>query len=118
MSAETLMLDVRDDIRSGREPFSRIMKAASDLGAAAELLIIAPFEPVPLYAVLSKQGLGHQSRAMDSGDWEIRFTRRLAAAGEKEQTALSLEGASSPLPSPPEEERETLRALQGVIETG
>ena len=43
-----MTMDVRDYIRSGHEPFSKIMNAAAALQADEQLLLIAPFEPRPL----------------------------------------------------------------------
>jgi uncharacterized protein (DUF2249 family) len=76
---QTVTVDVRDDIRSGREPFSKIMSAAAELKESQELLIIAPFEPVPLFAILQQQGFSYASRPMLSGDWEVLFTRHADA---------------------------------------
>jgi uncharacterized protein (DUF2249 family) len=70
------MLDVRDDIRNGRESFSKIMSAAAELLAGDQLLLIAPFEPVPLFAVLKKHGFQHTARPAESGDWEVLITRQ------------------------------------------
>jgi len=75
MSNQTITVDARDDIRSGREPFSKIMKAAAAMQAGESLLVIAPFEPTPLFRVLEKQGFAHTGQATTSGDWEILFTR-------------------------------------------
>jgi len=75
MNNETVTLDVREDIRHGCEPFSRIMKAVAALGAGQQLLLIAPFEPVPLFAILAKQGFGHTAHHLESGDCEVRFAR-------------------------------------------
>lgn len=72
---EEVILDVREDIRQGREPFSRIMTAVAGLGADQQLRLIAPFEPVPLFHVLARQGFQHTARANESGDWEVLFTR-------------------------------------------
>jgi uncharacterized protein (DUF2249 family) len=79
MSNKTITVDVRDDIRSGREPFSKIMNAAAAMQAGESLLVIAPFEPVPLFRVLEKQGFFHTGHATTSGDWEILFTRQPGA---------------------------------------
>ena len=76
MNAETITLDVREDIRNGREPFDRIMKTVDALEEGQSLLLIAPFEPLPLYGVLAGHGLHHQSSTMSGGDWEIRFSHR------------------------------------------
>ena len=74
MNSKTVTIDVREDIRSGREPFSKIMGAVSALRANEQLRLIAPFEPVPLVAVLAKQGFTHSAKAVGAGDWEVVFT--------------------------------------------
>jgi uncharacterized protein (DUF2249 family) len=66
-------LDVRDDLRSGREPFSRIMAARRDLPEGAVLRLRAIFEPVPLYEVFRKQGFAHWTERLASDDWRIWF---------------------------------------------
>lgn len=75
MSANTTTLDVREDIRAGREPFSKIMAAVAGLAAQESLLIIAPFEPAPLFHVLARQGSAHESKQTPAGDWQVLFTR-------------------------------------------
>jgi len=79
MSTKTVTLDVREDLRRGREPFSKIMSAAAGLGDGEALRVIAPFEPVPLFGVLAQQGFAHVARAMADGSWEVSFTREVAA---------------------------------------
>lgn len=80
MSANTTTLDVREDIRAGREPFSKIMAAVAGLAAQENLLIIAPFEPAPLFQVLAKQGFTHESKQTPAGDWQVLFTRNAEEA--------------------------------------
>ena len=75
MNDTAVTLDVREDIRQGREPFSRIIAAAAALQPDGQLFLIAPFEPVPLYAVLGKQGFLHSAQQITGGDWQVRFTR-------------------------------------------
>jgi len=75
MDNQIITLDVREDIHNGREPFSKIMNAVAELQAEQQLLVIAPFEPVPLFHVMKKQGFGHAAKAIGSGDWEVLFTR-------------------------------------------
>jgi len=74
MTDKTVTVDVREDIRAGREPFSKIMTAAADLTADQELLLIAPFEPKPLFGVLAKKGFQHRSREIGQGHWEVLFS--------------------------------------------
>ena len=75
MNNETVTIDVRDDIRHGREPLSKIMKAIRDLDPGQQVLLIAPFRPVPLFALLSKKGFVHHAHQVDNGDWEVVFMR-------------------------------------------
>ncbi|HXP60133.1 MAG TPA: DUF2249 domain-containing protein [Dongiaceae bacterium] len=73
-------VDVREDIRQGREPFSKIMNAAAALQNDEQLLVIVPFEPVPLVRALEKQGFRHTSHSVAAGEWEVRFTRQTMAS--------------------------------------
>jgi uncharacterized protein (DUF2249 family) len=75
MNRTTVLLDVRDDIRSGREPFSKIMSTAATLRADEQLLLVAPFEPVPLFHALKAKGFRHSAQPNGSGDWEVLFVR-------------------------------------------
>lgn len=69
-------LDVRDDLRNGREPFSRIMAAKAALPKGGVLRLRATFEPMPLYAVLGKQGFDHWTEEFDADDWRVWFYPR------------------------------------------
>ena len=73
--ARVVEVDVRDDLRAGREPFSRIMAAVGTLGSNEVLHLRAIFEPVPLYAVLQKRGFVHAARAHAPDDWSVWFWR-------------------------------------------
>jgi uncharacterized protein (DUF2249 family) len=88
-------LDVRDDIRNGREPFSRIMQAVAGLRDADDLLLIAPFEPAPLYALLAQQGLGHETRRIDGDDYEIRFSRAILNTSPEKKDAAARTGTKA-----------------------
>lgn len=68
-------LDVRPVLANGAEPFTMIMEAAAGVPDAGALELTAPFEPVPLYAVLSRQGFGHVTAALPAGDVQVRFVR-------------------------------------------
>ncbi len=74
--AELLVdLDVREDLRSGREPFARIMGAARTLSPESVLRVRAIFEPAPLYGVFAKKGLSHFTEQLAPDDWRIWFFR-------------------------------------------
>lgn len=73
--ARIVEVDVREDLRKGHEPFSRIMATLSALGADEVLRLRATFEPIPLYALLEKRGLVHEARADSMDDWSVWFWR-------------------------------------------
>jgi uncharacterized protein (DUF2249 family) len=87
MSKNVFTLDVREDIRQGREPFSRIMQAVAGLKDQQDLLLIAPFKPAPLFGVLAAQGFSHDATETATGDWEVRFTRGAEATAGIESRA-------------------------------
>ena len=70
-----MVVDVREDIRAGREPFERIMAAVGSLADGEELLLINEFEPVPLYEVMSTRGFSHETERRPDGEWRVRFFR-------------------------------------------
>src|SRR5512137_544880 len=80
MNEKVVTIDVRDDIRRGRQPCARITEAADALKDGEALRLIAPFEPVPLFSLLGDKGFSHQATPLGSGDWEVLFTRNAAPA--------------------------------------
>lgn len=73
MSDSVVRLDVREDLAQGREPFSKIMQTAADLRQGDKLLLIVPFKPTPLFAVMAQRGFRHEARPTPEGDWEVLF---------------------------------------------
>ncbi len=73
--APVVELDVREDLRQGREPFSRIMSAVAALRDDDVLRLRATFEPAPLFTVLGKRGFSHESTAHAADDWSVWFWR-------------------------------------------
>lgn len=69
------VLDVRPELEAGGEPFVRIMEAAAEIAPGASLVLIAPFEPVPLYGALGAQGFSHATECVANDEWVVRFTR-------------------------------------------
>jgi uncharacterized protein (DUF2249 family) len=66
-------LDVREDLRHGREPLSTIMAAITSLGPGEVLVLRTPFEPLPLYHVLGRRGFAHWAEQHGPQDWSIWF---------------------------------------------
>ncbi len=66
-------VDARPIIAAGDEPFEAIMAAASALEPTEELVVLAPFEPVPLEGVLGAQGFTYEAEDLGDGDWRVTF---------------------------------------------
>lgn len=79
-SAPVTEVDVRDDLRQGREPLARIMAAVSALADGEILRVRAIFEPVPLFTLLGKRGFLHESIEHAADDWSVWFWRDGATA--------------------------------------
>lgn len=69
-------VDARPIIAAGDEPFETIMSAVSTLPEGEELVVLAPFEPVPLEGVLSSQGFSYEPEEIGGGDWLVTFRRQ------------------------------------------
>lgn len=72
------MLDVRQMMAVGKEPFDAIMAAVGELGPEEEFELFAPLDPIPLYQVLGAQGFSHQTEALSGGDYRVVFRREVA----------------------------------------
>jgi uncharacterized protein (DUF2249 family) len=121
-------LDVREDLRNGQEPFSKIMAAFATLGEGEVLHLRATFEPVPLFAVMDKRGFVHSSEQHAAEDWSVWFHRpRDAAKPAEVAPAAQTPLAASPIPDaltemridvrgmePPEPMLRTLEALEAL----
>jgi uncharacterized protein (DUF2249 family) len=120
-------LDVREDLRSGVEPFSRIMAARRSLPEDGILRLRAIFEPVPLYAVFGKQGFLHWTERLGAEDWRVWFypglSREVEASGEAEAGCGEPGGGKGPDRvvvldvrglEPPEPMLRTLHALESL----
>ncbi|MDA8035061.1 MAG: DUF2249 domain-containing protein [Actinomycetota bacterium] len=69
------LVDARPILQAGGEPFEAIMAAAAGLADGEELVVLAPFEPVPLEGVLSSQGFDYDAVEIGSGNWRVTFRR-------------------------------------------
>ncbi|HZY30253.1 MAG TPA: DUF2249 domain-containing protein [Candidatus Methylomirabilis sp.] len=74
-SSKIVTVDVREDIRQGREPFEKIMAAVDQLQPDEALLLINSFEPRPLYRVMAQSGFTHCTEQTAAGDWKVYFRR-------------------------------------------
>lgn len=89
-------LDVRDDLRSGREPLARILTVAGALPAGGVLHLRTPFEPAPLFYVLSQRGFAHHTESYADDDWSSWFWRSESPPAPAARPARSLAAALVP----------------------
>lgn len=68
-----VVVDVRPDLTRGQEPFSKIMSAARAVAPGGRLILLTPFEPVPLYGVLEKLGFAHATEELGAEDFRVTF---------------------------------------------
>lgn len=69
------ILDVRPVLEQGGEPFVQIMETAERVPMGKSLVLIAPFEPAPLYEALGARGFSHATERLSDDEWIIRFVR-------------------------------------------
>jgi len=84
MNSRINTLDVREDFRAGQHPCDKIQNALSGVAPGETLRLLVPFEPVPLFQVAARNGLGHRSSQTPEGDWEILFSHDPDAATQAE----------------------------------
>lgn len=78
-AAEPVVLDVRPIFARGETPCEAIDAAVASVVPGQSLVLLVPFEPVPLYAKLRAQGFTSQTQQLDDGTWRIEFLRGQAA---------------------------------------
>ncbi len=69
-------LDVREDLRDGREPFEIIMAFQAGLAPGEPWELVAAFRPWPLINLMSGQGYEAEAAEWPDGSWLVAFTPR------------------------------------------
>lgn len=72
-----VIVDARPLIARGEPPLNAIETAVAKLKPGQSLVVLAPFNPVPLYEFLAAQGFSHRSRQIENGGWRVEFRRDL-----------------------------------------
>ena len=70
-----LQLDTRPIFARGDTPCQAIDDAAASLTPGQPLVLIVPFEPIPLYAKLGKEGFTHQAKQLADSSWHVEFRK-------------------------------------------
>jgi uncharacterized protein (DUF2249 family) len=68
-------LDVRELLARGMQPLPLILEMADALEPGRVLHVRSPFEPVPLYTVMSDRGFTHRASKFADDDWSSWFWR-------------------------------------------
>jgi uncharacterized protein (DUF2249 family) len=74
-SSGPVELDTRPIFQRGETPCAAIDEAVARVGPGQTLTLLVPFEPVPLYAKLGREGFAHQSQQLGDGSWRVEFRR-------------------------------------------
>lgn len=82
--ADIVEADVREDLRKGREPFQLIMAARDKVPEDGALVVLATFEPAPLYRVMEKAGWAHHTEELGPEDWRVWFHRPVTVLDVRE----------------------------------
>jgi uncharacterized protein (DUF2249 family) len=91
-----IVLDVREDIRTGKDPFLKIMDAVKRIEAGNALLIVNTFEPTPLISILLKKGYGYYMEVKGDDLVHTYFWLQgahITAAADDKNTTDSFDGA-------------------------
>ena len=70
------VVDVREDLRVGGEPFPKIMTAAMQIQPGEVFVLLAIFEPKPLYEVLKTSGFEAWPERLAEDDWKIYLHKK------------------------------------------
>jgi hypothetical protein len=76
---DPLLLDTRPIFERGDTPCQAIDDATASLQPGQSLVLLVPFEPVPLYAKLGREGFAHQTIQLPDGTWQATFRKENAA---------------------------------------
>jgi uncharacterized protein (DUF2249 family) len=75
ITSRARIFDARPVLAAGEEPFAALLEAAAMVSGDEVLVVYAPFEPVPLEAVLGEQGFRHVADQIDEETWRVTFLR-------------------------------------------
>lgn len=72
---EPLVLDTRPIFARGESPCVPIDDCVAALKPGQRFVLLATFEPAPLYAKLGREGFSHQSKQLPDGTWRVEFRK-------------------------------------------
>ena len=78
-ATDTIVLDVRDTIAKGDDPFLQIMDAVNKLHPEQVLCIVNTFEPIPLIAIVRPKGFDYYTETLGASLVKTYFKRQSAS---------------------------------------
>lgn len=75
------VVDVREDLRAGAEPFPKIIAAAARTAEGGVFVLRAIFEPRPLYQLLGGKGFEAWTERLAEDDWKVYFHKKPERSG-------------------------------------
>lgn len=123
---EPFVLDVRPLFERGESPCGPIDEAAARVSDGQSFVLLAPFEPKPLFAKLGREGFSHKSERQADGSWRVVFCRdgKAEANTPLVTTTAPVVGASDTVVvdtrglEPPEPLVRTLNELEKLPKSG
>jgi uncharacterized protein (DUF2249 family) len=89
-ASDTIVLDVRETIAKGDDPFLQIMDAVNKLGTEQVLCIVNTFEPIPLIAIVRPKGFDYYTETLGPALVKTYFKRQ-SAGGKVEVAETAIE---------------------------
>ncbi|MCX8155810.1 MAG: DUF2249 domain-containing protein [Verrucomicrobiae bacterium] len=68
-----LTVDTRPLFQRGEPPCALIDEAAAQTPVGGSFVLLVPFEPLPLYAKLAREGFTHKAELQTDGSWRVEF---------------------------------------------
>jgi uncharacterized protein (DUF2249 family) len=87
----TEVLDVREVMENGKDPFNIIMQKIKQLSNGSILKLVNTFEPVPLINILSKQGFEHYAEHVNENLVNTYFFKKTETKEVNKQIKPSVE---------------------------
>jgi len=73
-----LTVDTRPLFQRGEPPCALIDEAAAQTPPGGSFVLLVPFEPLPLFAKLAREGFSHKSELQPDGTYRVEFRRQNA----------------------------------------
>lgn len=105
--SEDVIVDVRPLLERGEDPLRRVVSHAAGVGTKDRLILVAPFNPLPLRRVLAQMGFSSRAEKVCEREWQVSLVRD--GRGEVEGPPTPEDCAGLPDPGAP-----VHRAADGV----